>query len=190
MQDFTAFTEGVENGGIRDSVSAKILLCYLLQNAGDLSLEDMNDILQRHGWMNYFEFTEAISELTASGHIETIGSENGSPVYRVTDSGAKTAAALEHSVSYSLRQKVVQEALRLRERKFRNKGCTCTTTQTDLGFDVTCSISDGTSDLLKLTLSVPDESMAEFIKSRFENDPLVIYRGLMELLDAAAPEKE
>ena len=190
MEEFTAFTAGVENGGIRDSISARILVCYLLQHAGDMSLRDMNHIRQENGWMNYFEFTDAISELTASKHIEVVGDEEGSPLYHVTDSGSATCAALESDISFSLRQKAVRAALRLRERKIRNKGCTCRIKPTPLGYDVTCTVSDGVSDLMRLTLSAPDESMANFIKVRFENDPLVIYRGLMELLDAAAPEKK
>ena len=188
MEEFDAFTEGVEKGGIRDSVSAKILLCYLLQNAGDLSMDDMNTILQKHGWMNYFEFTEALSQLTASGHIEINGTENDSPVYHVTETGASIASTLEHDIPYSLRQKTVSAALRLREHKYRNNGCRCVIETKKTGFDVTCSISDGSANLMKLVLTVPDEQMAEFIKERFEYDPLSVYRGLMELLDKAVSE--
>lgn len=54
--------------------------------------------------------------------------------------------------------------------------------ETEHGILVECHISDGASDMMTITLRVPDTLQAGEIKKRFQRDPLIFYRTMTALL--------
>lgn len=180
--DFEAFTAGVEDGGIRDSLSGKILLCYILRHGGPMTFDEINAILQDNGWMNYFAFSQYMQEMSDGGYIKNTVDRDG--YCSVTKKGIELVDELEKSVPYSIRQKAILAALKLRERQYHSDGCNSQISKNENGYEVFCSIGDGSEHLMTISLNLPEKQMAEYIKDRFSKDPLKIYRGLMELLDA------
>ena len=73
--EFDAFTGGVEPGGLRTKNEILILICYLLSGPNiSLSKDEILQIMQDNGFANYFEVTDALSELTAKGNLLAQGS--------------------------------------------------------------------------------------------------------------------
>ena len=71
---FDAFTGGIEPGGLRTKNEIRILICYLLASVNaPLSKNDILSIIQDNGLANYFEVTDALSELTEHGNVVTSG---------------------------------------------------------------------------------------------------------------------
>ena len=67
---FNAFVGGIEPGGLTNDFEVKILICFLLKKIEQpLSFDQINEILQKTGFVNYFEFIGAISELQKTEHI-------------------------------------------------------------------------------------------------------------------------
>ena len=50
------------------------------------------------------------------------------------------------------------------------------------GYLMTLTIADVGSDLLSMTILLPDEQSCDLVKRRFLNDPVVIYKGVVALL--------
>lgn len=186
--DLETFTAGIEDGGIRDSLSGKILLCYLLKHGGPMTFDEINLILQANGWMNYFAYSQYMQEMEKDGYIENSPEE--CDCHCLTQKGVELVDELEKSVPYSLRQKAILAALRLREKKYHSDGCAVQITPMPGGYTVMCAIGDGNEQLMTLSLNLPEKQMAAFIKDRFLKDPLKIYRGLMELLEAVEPQDD
>ena len=74
---FNAFVGGIQPGGLTNDFEVKILICFLLDSLkknspgaalsdGEqpgLSFDELNEIFQETGLVNYFEFAESMSEL-------------------------------------------------------------------------------------------------------------------------------
>lgn len=82
---FNAFVGGIQPGGLTNDFEVKILICFLLDSLkknshgaalsdGEqpgLSFDELNEIFQETGLVNYFEFAESMSELEKTEH--TVG---------------------------------------------------------------------------------------------------------------------
>ena len=68
--EFNAFAEGVEPGGLRNRTQIKILITYVVSKIGEPVKDSMIiEALQLHGLANYFEITQALDELIESGNL-------------------------------------------------------------------------------------------------------------------------
>ena len=65
-----AFTAGVKPGGLTTSTEIRILLCYLLAQAGTpLSRQEIETALLGEELVNYFELANSLSELCEQGFL-------------------------------------------------------------------------------------------------------------------------
>ena len=63
--EFDAFSQGVEPGGLRSKTQIKLLINYLVENIKEpINTSVIIEALQLHGLANYFEVTQAIDDLT------------------------------------------------------------------------------------------------------------------------------
>ena len=59
--EFDAFTQGVEPGGLRSRMQIKLLITFIVSRAGEPMKDSMIiEALQLHGLANYFEARERI----------------------------------------------------------------------------------------------------------------------------------
>lgn len=173
---------GVGVGGMTEKYDIKILICYLLDAVRTpLTREQLNAIFQADQLVNYFSFCDAFAELIASGHL-SLEQLDGQEVIRLHSLGKETARRLDRSLPRSLRDNVVESALRLiarlkieRENDVQILPCTN-------GCTVECRMHDGDFDILRLSVYAPDQAQAETIRERFLHDPTRIYQGLIGLL--------
>lgn len=180
---YEAFDAGVEPGGLRDKNEVKILICYLLKAVNKpLSFDHLNEILQRDGLVNYFEFAQAVKELLETGHIDLVENPDG-PLYKVTKLGAGTAGLFERSLPFSVREKAVRTAVRLLAQLKREAENRVTITEEPSGgFRVACEILDNNDALMTVSLLVPAKEQAQAVKNEFLKDPETVYKGMLALL--------
>ena len=183
------YTEGTAPGALTNEYEIKILICYLLKNVTvPLSAYQMNEVFQEYSIVNYFEFSSALSDLHATGHVVVSTAEDGSEVYTITELGRKTADTLESSLPRSVRDKAVSGALALLAQERLHRENTASIEQTEDGYLVTCTVSDVGSNLMELKLFVPDKLQAQAVKRHFTEHPQSVYARILSLLTRAAEE--
>ncbi|MBQ1985553.1 MAG: DUF4364 family protein [Clostridia bacterium] len=177
--DFDAFTGGIAPGGLRSKSDIRILICYILKSVqAPLSGEDIINILQEKALANYFEANDALSALEALGNIRR--KEDGT--YVLEPQGESIADNLDVLLPLSVRDKAISAALNMLANAKVERENTVTTQRLENGYNVTCHISGGDMELMKLSVYVPDLYQARVVKKNFHRDPQRVYNLLLAAL--------
>ena len=177
------FTADVRPGGLTEELEIKLLICYLLHHIRrGMSFAEINEVFRSKGIANYFEYSQEISRLLASGHIEAHKEIDGVERYYVTDLGIKTSITFEKDIPAAIRETTLKAAQDYYLRQQIEKDNRFQVEPVEDGYNVTMTITDIGSDLLRLTLFVPKESDCEQIRENFYNDPAFLYRGIIAML--------
>lgn len=179
---YEAFGKGIALGGLQDEYEIKILICYLLNIVGpQLSMQQINEVFQQDGLVNYFDYAKAVADLKKTGHIHRVNSE-GDERFELTELGKNTAQMLERSLPRSIRDKVVKSAMKMVARIKREAENKVEIRKVSDGYIANLRILDIGSDLLEINLFVPDQMQAEIIQKNFLRDPQLLYKGVIALL--------
>lgn len=174
-----AFTGGVEPGGLWNKNDIRILLCYILTSVGaPLSRESISEIMQGKALANYFEVGDALDSLLRQGNVTV--DEDGA--FCVTDSGREIAASLDVSLPLSVRDKALEAALRLTAEQKARRENKVELLEAENGYQVRCHVSGGETELMTISIYVPDKAQAELVERNFYRDPEGVYRLLLAAL--------
>ena len=177
--EFDAFTGGIAPGGLRSKSDIRILICYILKSVhAPLSGEDIINILQEKALANYFEANDALSALEALGNIRR--EEDGT--YVLEPQGESVADSLDVLLPLSVRDKAVSAAMAMLANAKVERENLVTTQRLENGYNVTCHISGGDMELMKLSVYVPDLYQARIVKKNFHRDPQRVYNLLLAAL--------
>lgn len=176
-----AFTAGVLPGGLTTREEIRILLCYMLDSVGQpMHRSTVTDIIIGEGMANYFNTEEAISTLVEDGHLL----ETEDHCISVTATGSEIGRSLSTRVPYTLRGRSVQAALRLFKRRELEKDNKVEIRKApDGGCEVVCTVLDQERTLMSVTLRVADEQQAKQIGEGFLDDPTLLYRSTLAILN-------
>lgn len=175
------FIDGVAPGGLREKNDIKLLICYILSGIDNsLSKDDIISILKDNDLANYFEASDAFSDLISKKLIYTDNKDNN--LYTVTDEGKMIAKQLDVSLPISVREKALKAALNTLARAKIRKENTVKIEKNDFGYFVSCNISGGNIDLMSLKLYVPDIMQANMVKENFHKDPELVYSSMLAIL--------
>lgn len=165
-------------GFIHDKLDTKLLVLYILDRAAaPIDFATLTDLSMCDSGVDYFQFAEAVSELTDSGHLEQRGE-----FYTITEKGHRACAAGESSLSPVIRQRCDRRLGPLNQALKRKAQVRAQVTEQRQGFDVCLSMDDDQGSLLSLTLLAPTQEDAQRIADRFLDHPDHIYNGLLGLL--------
>lgn len=174
-----AFTGGVEPGGLWNKNDIRILLCYILTSVNaPLSRESIGEIVQGKALANYFEVGDALDSLLKQG--TAVMDEAG--LFSVTDSGREIAANLDAALPLSVRDKALEAALRLTAEQKARRENQVELLKAENGYQVCCHVSGGETELMTISLYVPDKAQAELVERNFYRDPEGVYRLLLAAL--------
>lgn len=182
MVKFDAFAGGIELGGLRSMLEIKILICYILDSVKTpMTRNQICDVLQKTGLVNFFDANSAIDELLDSN---TIKEEEfvGEPHLVVTAKGSNSAKELEKQLLPGVRDRAVKVALNTVVRARSERENTVNIKKADNGYDVTFEIESNGDKLLSLTLNVFDEWQAEQLRDGFLDDPGALYSDIINRL--------
>lgn len=180
MEQYDAFSTGVETGGLYHTDEIKTLICYLLRKVDHpLSSEQIRETLVSQGLANYFDVSESISELLRAGNVTADYTEDNEEQLRLTPIGENAAMELLRDIPKSVREQALSAALEA-VAKVRN----AQQTKIDVepcgsGFNVTFRVADREEDLMRITLYAADHAQVERMKDNFLKDPVRIYSGIL-----------
>lgn len=178
--DFEQYFAGIEPGGLTDKYEIKLLICYLLSTVKEpLSEEQLNAIFQSEGLVNYFSYTAALKELVENGLILPQNPEDKHSPYQITALGEDSALKLQSSLPRSLRDKVVDTAMKMIASLERNRNISLNMRRVEDGYLVECRIADIGSDLMRLELYASNEAQAEWMIKSLEDRSDLLYRVIL-----------
>ena len=102
-----AFTAGVRPGGLTSSTEIRLLLCYLVKNAGPITRQEIENALMEEALVNYFEIGSCLDDITKQALVTLTGDS-----YTITDKGRKVAQELAYDLPRSVRERAVAAVLR------------------------------------------------------------------------------
>ena len=176
------FSEGIVPGGLREKNEIKLLVCYLLKTLKrSLTRTQLNEILSEYSVANYFEVNGAVSELISGGQVISEIAD-GDELITLTAKAELDVAAIEKTLPRSVREKSVAAAIKVLSRERIIKESNVEILPLDHGFHVKFTVMDMDTELLKITVYVPDESQIETVKNNFFNNAVSIYSDIISSL--------
>ncbi len=169
--EFDAFSEGIEPGGLRNKTHIKVLITFIVSNVNEPMRKSMMiEALQVHGLANYFEITQALDDLLNSGNL----AETDGMLY-LTPKGSLSVDALSQELPKSVKETALADALNLCLLEKRESENTVDIKKTEKGYYVTFKVFHKEDPLMELTVYAADFEQAEQLKQNFLKNPSHIY---------------
>jgi|LSQX01.1.fsa_nt_gb hypothetical protein len=184
MENYDAFSAGVEPGGLRSRNEIKLLICFLLRSLDKpLTKNQLNIVMQEHGLANYFEVNQALGELLLSGNITTgFGGDDES--LHLAERVSSSVEMLEDDLPKSVKEKALNSAVNLLTRERRERENNIEVEALENGYNVTFTLSDKGDLLMRLTIFAADIEQVNTIRKGFLDDPVRLYSGIIAALTA------
>lgn len=174
-------------GFIHDKLDIKFLVLYLTaRTEAPINFATLTDLAMCDEGVDYFLFTQAVSELVDSEHLLVDGD-----LYSITEKGRKNGSVCEGSLPFSVRQRCDHNLARLNA-KLRQE----TQVRSEIlprennGFTVRMILDDNQDNLMTLELYSPTQEQAKRMSETFRACPDQIYRTLLSALSDNPPTKE
>ena len=173
-----AFTAGVRPGGLTSSTEIRLLLCYLVNNAGPIARQEIENALMEEALVNYFEIGSCLDDITRQ-QLVTVQDN----VYSITDKGRKVAQELAYDLPRSVRERAVAAVLRCQTWARKEAKYSASITEKPDGHcSVRCTVKGLDEALFCLDLGTPDRLSAELVKKQFILKGNEIYQLLVNKL--------
>lgn len=165
-------------GFIHDKLDTKLLVLYIMARAAaPIDFATLTDLAMCDDGVDYFQFAEAVAELTGSGHLDQQGE-----TYAVTDKGRRACAAGESSLSPVIRKRCDRRLAPLNQALKRRAQVRAEVTGQPQGFTVRLSMDDDKGSLFSLELLAPTREDAQRVADQFLLHPDRVYNGLLGVL--------
>ncbi len=164
------------HGFIRDILDVKVLILFVMARIdAPADADTIYALCFQDDCLSYFDVKEALPQLVQSGHLEE---HNGR--YSITEKGRLHGAATEDSIAYPVlqRAKVAVEAHNLEmHRAGRIRADIIEHGPNEISTVMT--LSDGTADLMRLELAVPNRKQAQRLAHVFQTRADAIYAKVL-----------
>ena len=168
----------VEPGGLSNINDVKILICRVLSELDNpVAMTDLTDGMLADGYVNYFDYAVAISDLCENGHVRK-ESEDGRTVFYITDEGRNADRLLGATLPLAVCEKVYAGVL---EAKSGGRA-ECVIEPHALGCFVNMRFALNGRELFNVRIEAGDEMTAEDIKRNFLKNPHDVYISLIKLI--------
>lgn len=166
-------------GFIHDKLDIKLLILYIMSRvATPIDFATLTDLAMCDDGVDYFQFAEAVSELTASDHLLE---EDGK--YSITEKGRRNGADCESSLSVAIRRKCDLRLARVNPQLRRSEQVhSGVYPRLDGSFTLHLSLDDETGNLFSLDLLCATKKQAEVLAQRFQRHPEDIYNGILSTM--------
>ena len=165
-----------------DVYEVKILLAYFLyQIDRPVTPNQLTEIATGDKIVNYFLYTEAITEMLNNGIIQ-IEDIEGIEYYVLTQKGKDGALSFKKLVKKSVRDRIYAAGLRFFSKLKNSRDVTFEITPIGKGYSVHCCCKDNDLMLMDLTLFAPDKEQADYIKAKIMINPTDFYCKVMDYI--------
>ena len=162
-----------------------VFVLYLMQNVGyPLDFVTVNDIVMQTDYVAYLDFAETFSRLVDTELIRGTGTNaQGEATYTVTDKGRTVVESLQSDILPSILEESLTCALRHLDFTRRGVKATCRSTPNPMGgYDFTCTLTEGETTLLSITLWADTKTRADRMEAQFRAHPENTYRATLALM--------
>ena len=160
MAAYDAFTAGVRPGGLTDSTEIRLLLCYLVKNAGPITRTEIENALMEE-------------------QLVTLKEDR----YSITEKGRKVAQELAYDLPRSVRERAVAAVLRSQTWARKEAEYSARITEKPDGHcSIRCTIKALDQELFCLDIGTPDRLSADLVKKQFILKGNEIYQMLITKL--------
>ena len=173
-----AFTAGVRPGGLTDSTEIRLLLCYLVKNAGPITRTEIENSLMEEALVNYFEIGSCLDDITQQKLVTLTDGR-----YTITEKGRKVAQELAYDLPRSVRERAVAAVLRSQTWARKEAQYAARITEKPDGHcTIRCTIKALDQELFCLNIGTPDRLSADLVKKQFILKGNEIYQMLITKL--------
>ena len=156
-----AFTAGVRPGGLTNSTEIRLLLCYLVKNAGPITRTEIENALMEEALVNYFEIGSCLDDIARQQLVTADGDR-----YTITDKGRKVAQELAYDLPAVCGKRRSPPCCaagpgRAKEAEYSAR----ISEKADGHCSVRCQVKALDSELFCLDIGTPDRLSAEMVKS-------------------------
>ena len=161
----------------------KLIVLYMLKKI-DFSMTNaqISNFVLDQGYTTYFTLQSVLAELTEAGliHQETI---QNTSFYTITPEGEETIGFFGNKISRSIRDDI-DKYLKENKMQLRNEvSVIADYYRNTVGeYSVRCRVKEKNSDLIDLTLSVPEEAQAKAICKQWQKKCQTVYEYIMQEL--------
>ena len=166
-------------GFIHEKLEIKILILFILRRVPEpVTLDELTELAMCDDGIGYFDFTQSVAELVSTEHLYLRDNK-----YSLTLKGIHNGEVTENSLPYSVRLKASGAAADLRSKLSRDAMIkTTSNANTDGGFTVSLSLSDGLGSIMTMEMFSGDERQAAALEKGFHKNAEGIYNALLEML--------
>ena len=161
----------------------KLIVLYMLKKI-DFSMTNaqISNFVLDQGYTTYFTLQSVLAELTEAGLIHQETSQNTS-FYTITPEGEETIGFFGNKISRSIRDDI-DKYLKENKMQLRNEvSVIADYYRNTVGeYSVRCRVKEKNSDLIDLTLSVPEEAQAKAICRQWQKKCQTVYEYIMQEL--------
>ena len=183
MASNDAFTAGVRPGGLTNSTEIRLLLCYLVKNAGPIRRTEIENALMEEALVNYFEIGSCLDDITRQKLVCVKPGPDGAERYSITEKGRKVAQELAYDLPRSVRERAVAAVLRSQTWARKEAEYSARISEKADGHcSVRCTVKALDQELFCLDLGTPDRLSAELVKKQFILNGNEIYQMLITKL--------
>ena len=172
-----------------DRIRLMILLA-LISAKKPITREVLCNIIIYDSLAEYFSILENLSALTKADLVVELsvkGSDTN--LLYITDYGKDTFEELKLRLSLSIREKIACSALKAMSSYNRENSVLGDRYPKDDGFIADLALVDGKTELMKLSVFVPNELQSAAIVKHFKNNPELIYKTIIDVLTASDEEE-
>lgn len=171
MDDFT--TE------LSSAHDVKISICYMLNKLNrPVTEEQLYEIALNSEVINYFYYTEAMSELLKSGAVSK-KSINGTEFIVLEEKGQLSSDYYNEFIPYYFRKRILRAAFAFFAKLKRESEADISIKKVPNGCEVDCIVKDTGYDLMRISLYAPDEDQAGIIKEKILLNPAGFYNKVI-----------
>jgi len=169
----------LRSGLIHNELELKTYLLFILKNCPEpLSLNSLTGLTMDRV-KNYFEFIQALSELTSAGLVLEEGADR---CFHITAQGRQTLEAVVDSLPYSTRLHTLQDISVLLAKMERSAYVGAATTENADGSAVTLTLKADHGQFFSLELLLDDNKKALAIERNFSVHAEKIYSEILDVL--------
>lgn len=166
-----------------DKLSVKLIALFIINSFGmPAPHSSIVDIIMLNPFVNYFDMEQCLSELTETGYV-TFYIEDNTRFYNITTSGKETLTYFSARLPLTVRERLVS-AVKLKEKEIRKSLGIDAHYEivNEIEYKVNLSITEGTTELFGLSISVGDKKTALKMCNSFKKDPQFFYSEVLSLL--------
>lgn len=179
-------------GVIYDDDRIRLMILFALITAKKpITRAVLCNIIMYDALAEYFSILENLSALISADLVVEHGhKETDIKLLYITDYGKETFEELKQRLALSVREKIACSALKAMSNYNRENSVIGERYAKDDGYIADLTLMEGKTELMKLSVFVPNELQSAAIIKHFKSHPEIIYKTIIDALTVSGDEEE